>query len=171
MPHNTAQLDPSLQAGAVLPGREELLHSAMAEVVPMFATGEVEAAEAVHDYVNRRVSELSPTDDGTAVSVLRGGKSAFIAPETEMIMSALFSKPYFLDDNGAYEVAFPYIQSYYEDLQAKLPPDRAYMNAIINGINYGQMRYFGSITGDPRRRLEVAADFILDEGEEEKPVS
>lgn len=171
MPGETQTQDPSLQAGAVMPGHEDLLQNAMAEVVPLFALVEADSTAAVSDYVTRREAELSQTDRRDSISILQGGTDTYIAPETAMIMSVMFAKPYYLDDKRAYEAAFPYIRSAYGVLREQLPENRAYLNAVIEGVNTGQAMYFGSIAGDPRQRMMLAADIISDEDEDIAPLS
>lgn len=157
---------------AQVPAENVELRNAMNEVVPMFEIDQEQAeTAAVSDYVQRRMGELSESDPGEAIGLVSGGTDKFIAPDTPMIMSALMSKPYYLNDPGAYEKAFPYIKRSYEGMVTSLSPERAYLNAVLNGVNFGQIQYFGSIAGDIDHRMAVAADFITDDDAEEVPVS
>lgn len=134
-----------------------------AEVTPLFELDETTAVEAFHDFVARRIDELSVGEQQTSVGAAKGGTDEFIRPQTEMILSELLSRPYHMDDPSAYETAFPQIRNLYKQYVEKMSPEKSYLNAVIQGANFAQAVYFGSVVGNPHKRSEVSDDIVSDD--------
>jgi hypothetical protein len=161
-------VDPSLTAGATILPHMERLHSAMGEILPLLENeNEAEAVQAAKEYVARRAQELSASDPGKLVG--KGtdgghGTRTFIGPDTSLSMTAM-GGTYHLDDLAAYEAAFLGVRANYAKLRDKMPPDKAYLNAVVSGANYGQAAYFEGYFGNDRARRTSALDIIDDDAE------
>jgi hypothetical protein len=159
-------VDPSLIVGNSPQDPLEVQHAIMAEVLPMFELDDVTFNQVVSDFVEKRVADLSTDAETNYVGFSGGGTSKFIGPDTPMLLSNLMSRDYFLDDNAAYTASFGYIRSYYKKLLAKHPdnPDKAYINAVLQGANMGQASYFETWYGvDANARLDLAADIVSED--------
>jgi len=168
---NNSSIDPSLVVGN-RQGTAEMLHAAMTEVIPILDMEDAESRRyTASAYIDRRVQELAQTDNGKPVGFAHGGTETFIGPQTAMIGAALMDKPYYLDDPKAYEAAVPTIKAGYDYYQDKLTPEKAYINAVIAGANYGQAVYFESYVGDLARRGAVSGDFIDEDAKEANSIA
>lgn len=143
----------------------------MERVLPILELEGEEFDNAVTAFVTARIDELPKHSSTPSISMVHGGTSEFIGPETAMVASGIMTRPYYLDDPKAYEASFSYVKKYYEQFKSKLPADRAYLNAVIAGTNYGQAQYFETYAGDPAARLRAMADIIDDDVPESSSIA
>lgn len=168
----TPVADPSLTTGNVEPDSLELLHAQMAEAIPMFEAEDEIFNEWVSEYVSKRSTELSKASKVGAVDIASGGTNDFIGPETPMRAGLLLGgRPYYLNDTKAYEASFATVRNWYNGLKSKLPPEQAYLNAVVRGANVGQALYFESIFGDAQKRMLALGDIINDDEPESLSIS
>jgi len=152
--------DPTLTGGNAQLQRSEL-ETAMEQVLPMLELGPEDMGPAVSSYVELRMAELSLETDQRGLG--QGGHTEkFISPDVVMVPSAI-ERSFLLDDPAAYEAAFPYIASTYNELSQNMPADRAYVNAALSATNYGSAVYFESYAGDLSARRAVTGDTIDDD--------
>jgi hypothetical protein len=142
------------------PDAIENMHAVMERVLPIFELEGEDFDNAVHEFVAARTVELESHGTESSIGHHDGGTDKFIGPDTAMVGSMLMSKPYYMDDPSAYEIPFKNMKQYYDLYKTKLPTDRAYLNAAVNGVNLGQAQYFESIVGDPGAHRMVMADII-----------
>jgi len=155
--------DPSQAAGNVTHGNESMLEIA-GRVTPLFELELAEGQAQFADFVDLRIGELSPDKQRAVGLINQGGTDEFIAPYTDMVLMALTSLPYHMDDPEAYTTAFPHVRNLYNQLLGDgFAPERAYVNAAVYGTNYGQAKYFESVSGSPQKRLDIADEIISDD--------
>ncbi len=135
----------------------------MTEVQPLLESPNgAEASEAAADYAAERAVELSTEDSNKPIDRDAGGTDRFIGPEAPLSMATL-GNAYHMDDPSAYEAAFAGIRSTYAQLREKMPPEQAYLNAVIAGVNHGQAYYFRSYLGQDKSRFAASLDIIDDD--------
>lgn len=170
MTKEASGIDPSATI-TNLPAQSETLQQVAGEVLPTFGLDQETGAAAFHDFAAQRVEQLSAEDPKKPIGAAYGGTDQFISPETGMILSGLFDKPYHLDDPRVYDVAFPRVREFYNKFQGKVSDEKAYVTAVIHGANYAQAEYFGSVVGDAANRGLVTADNVSDEGIDQEDAS
>lgn len=164
--NNSPSYDPSLMTGDIVVDPLENQHEVMAKVLPMFELGDEAFKLAVSEFVNKRVNELSVDAETKYVGYTGGGTEKFIGPHTPMMLSPLLTREYYLDDNAAYVASFEYVRQTYRKFLARHPenPDKAYINAVLQGANLGQATYFESwYSTNLGARLDVSADIVSEE--------
>lgn len=152
--------DPSATAGNQYVSPNQKLHEAMERVLPIFELEGGEFELAAQTYVRDRAAELSADAPKNSVGYAHGGTEHFIGPDRAMVASAMLGRAFYMDDNSAYTAAFPFVKSLYPQMASRLPQDKAYLNAVIGGANYGQAVYFESVKGDEVSMMRALEDFV-----------
>jgi hypothetical protein len=160
-------VDPTLKLGEIA------VRDIQAEVLAIFELPETDFDSAVSAFVATRMKELR-TDNKDSIGMGTTRVDEFITLERPMILSAIQSRPYHMDDPRAYETAFKWVRQRYEAITERRPDfeiDKRFVSAAVRGTQIGQVEYFGSYVGNARRRLTVVADIIDDDLPESESVA
>jgi hypothetical protein len=171
---STSGTDPSLTAGSTPATPQEALSPAAYEAISLLEQGADTAAMAV--FLDRRTTELSLPAAETGVGSGSKGTDKFIGPEVnvELHYQPYLDRPHRLDDPQAYLASVPRIAEQFRQLQQRhpdMPREKAYLNAVLRGVNRGQIDYFESIWGNARGQKALMRDFFDADGELAPPAS
>ncbi len=139
------------------------LQKVMGEVLPLFDLDDETFAAAVTDFVDHRVGLLSKNAEDKELGLI--GTDKFIGPRTPMYLAyGIFGgREYYLDDQEAYTASFASVRAFYKKLAEKMPPEKAYVNAVIKGSNLGQIQYFEGHRGNNDKRQAVTGDIVSED--------